>query len=261
MKGVAALLAVACYEARMAARGRGVWIGMVPMAALALLVGMGRLDGAESARLNAGAVAEALTLVVPVGVGVVLADRLRRGTAAGLGDLLDSVPLRGAARIGAVLAGGLAVALLPVLPVTAVLGAAAAVRTGDAAALPWTALAFLVVLLPACAWITALAGVLALVLPAPLARAFVVPAWFWAVAWNPRLLWAPTPVGTLLVPSGEYPAQAWFGTTPSWAGNGQVGWLSPAADGTVTGLANLACVLLSTALLIGGARLIMMGKR
>ncbi|WP_435110328.1 hypothetical protein [Nocardiopsis synnemataformans] len=258
MRGIAAVVR---YEARMAVRARGVWIGMVPVSLLGLVIAHAPLTGQESARLNAGAMAEALTLLVPVGVAVVLADRLRRGGATGLDELLDTTPLNGTVRTTGVLGGALAVALLPVLALVAALGAVITVRTGDAMALAWAALGFLLVVLPACVWMTALASLLGLVLPVTLARFLVVPLWFWAVSWNYTLLWVPTPVGTVLVPGGEYPAQAWFGTTPVWAGHGQAEWLSPAPDGAVTGLVNLACVLLGTALMVGCARLIMMRRR
>lgn len=261
MTRIAAAGAVVRYEARMAARARAVWIGMVPVSLLGLVIALAPLTGRESARLNAGVMAEGLAFLVPVGVAVVLADRLRRGGAAGMDELLDTVPLNGTVRVTGVLGGSLAAALVPVLALVAVLGSVIAVRTGDPMALGWSALGFLLVVLPACAWMAALASLLGLVLPVTLARFLVVPLWFWAVSWNYTLLWVPTPVGTVLVPSGEYPAQAWFGTTPSWAGRGQVGWLSPAPDGAVTGLANLVCVLLGTALMVGCARLIMMRRR
>ncbi|MDT0301345.1 hypothetical protein [Streptomonospora wellingtoniae] len=261
MNRVAAAGAVVGYEARMAARSRAVWIGTLPVALLCLLIALAQVSGQESARLNAGATAEAVALLVPVGIAVVLADRLRRSRTAGLDELLDTMPGSGTGRVVGVLGGAFAVALLPVAALFAVLGAVIAVRTGDPAATAWSALAFVLVVLPACAWIAALASLLGLVLPVTPVRFLVVPLWFWAVAWNHTLLWVPTPVGTLLVPSGEYPSQAWFGTSPSWAGRGQLDWLSPAPAGAATGLLNLACVLLGTALMVGCARLIMMRKR
>lgn len=261
MTGIAAAGAIVRYEARMAARARAVWVGMVPVTLLGLVVGLAPLTGQESARLNAGAMAEGLTLLLPMGVAVVLADRLRRGGSAGLDELLDTAPVNGTVRVAGVLGGALAVVLAPVLVLFLVLGAVITVRTGEAAAPGWALLALLLVVLPACAWAAALSSLLGLVLPVTLARFLPVPLWLWAVAWNHTLVWVPTPVGTVLVPSGEYPAQAWFGTTPTWAGHGQVDWLSPAPAGAVTGSLNLACVLLGTALMVGCARLIMMRKR
>ncbi|MDA8369785.1 MAG: hypothetical protein M0026_07920 [Nocardiopsaceae bacterium] len=255
MKGIAVAAAVVRYEARMAARSRAVWIGMVPVSLLGAVFGFATLTGQESARLNAGAMAETLLVIVPIGVAAVLADRLRRSRTTGLGELLDTMPLNGAACTVGALGGALAVALAPVLALVAVLGAVIAVRTGDPVAPVWALLAFLLVVLPACVWTAALAALLGLALSVTLARFLVIPLWYWAVYWNYTLWWVPTPVGTVLVPSGEYPAQAWFGTTPVWAGYGQLDWLSPAPAGAATGLANLACVLLGTALMVGCARL------
>lgn len=252
---------VARYEARMAARSKAVWIGMIPASLLGVIVGLAPLTDQESAQRNAGAMAEALLLVVPVVVAVVLADRLRRGRAAGLDELLDTMSPSGTARVLGILGGALAVALVPVLALFTVLGVVIAVRTGDPTTPVWVLSAFLLIVLPACVWASALAALLGLVLPVTLARFLVFPLWFWALYWNYTLLWVPTPVGTVLVPSGDYPGQAWFGTTPTWAGRGQLDWLSPAPDGAVTGLSNLACVFLGTALMVGCARVIMMRKR
>lgn len=261
MRGVATARATAFYEARMAVRARVVWLAMVPLVLLGVVVAANSLTGAATARLNVGVMAQSLVLLIPIGAGVALADRFRRTGAAGLHELLDATPLSVAGRLAGALAGSLAVALAPTLALMAALGGYIAVLTGDATALLWVPPAFVLIVLPPCVWAVSFSATLSLLLPVAVSRVVLVAGWYWLIAWNYTLLWVPTPTGTLLSPAGEYPAASWFTASPTWAGYGQAGWLSPASGPVWSGLANIACVLGTAVLLLVCARLILIWKR
>ncbi|RCV52804.1 hypothetical protein [Marinitenerispora sediminis] len=258
---VATAAATARCEARMALRGRALWLAAVPVTLLGLLVSVTPLTGGMPARLTAGEAASSLVLLLPIGVGVAFADRFRRSRGTGIAELLAATPLSTGGWLLGTFAGALAVALVPLAVLTTVLAVLVAVRTGDPAGLVWTPLAVAAVPLPGCLWAAALSATLGLLLPVPASRVLVVPLWLWATVWNFTLLWVPTPTGTLLAPSGEYPAAAWFGVHPPWAGAGQVAGLSPGPGGTPAALLWLGCTLAAVAVLLLCSRLILVWKR
>ncbi|ASU83347.1 hypothetical protein CDO52_11670 [Nocardiopsis gilva YIM 90087] len=239
----------------MALRGKAMWFAVLPFALISLLLLLRPVTAVVPAQEKAGKIVLMLVFLVPVGVGVAMADRFRRTRGSGIEELLASTPLAGPRRLLGVLFGGAAVASAPGLVISLGSGVYIAIADGAPSAPLWSVVAFAVLLLPACLWSGALTATLGLVLPVPVVRVLVAPLWLWFNWWNYTLRWVPTPTGTVLTPIGEYPGAAWFGVDTTWAGYGQVALLSP-PTGPVPALVNLACVLGAVALFVWAARLI-----
>ncbi|GAA2978669.1 hypothetical protein [Actinokineospora diospyrosa] len=252
-----ALRGSAWYEARMAARGRVLWLSLAPLTALAVLLALSSpaVMGVADPAGRVGTAVLVVTTFAVVGVGVALAGRLTQHTRPGLADLLDTTPARRTTRMSGVLAGALGVALAPVFLVVLLLGAVVAVQAGQVSPLVVAVVGALTVVLPAAVAITAFACLLGLLLPVALARVLVVAAWFWATQLSPAVVPIPTPTGTVLSPLGGYQAVAWLGARGIWADRDQSGPLSPAAS-SGTAVLNLVLVLACAVLFFLAARVV-----
>jgi len=148
-------------------------------------------------------------MLAPIGVGVVLADRGRRESQLGLGDLLGSVPNGPGSRWWGKAAGATAATLTPVACAWAVLLGYLATQRG-AAVIPAGIAAFAAVILPGMLFVAAMSLAVPLLIGAPLYRLGLIGYWFWGNLVGPRY-GIPTLSGTPLEAIGEYPSGAWFG--------------------------------------------------
>ncbi|MET8999278.1 hypothetical protein [Amycolatopsis sp. NPDC004169] len=246
-----------CYEARMAARGRVLWLTLLPLTALAVLLALSSpaVAGQDDPAGRIGTTVLVVNTFATAGLGVALAGRLNQHSAPGLAEVLDTTPGGGTTRLAGVLAGALAVALVPVSAVVVVIGAAVSIRSGTAAPLAYAVLGVLTVLVPAAVAMTTFAGLLGLLMPVIVARVLVVALWFWATQLSPSFVPVPSPTGTVLSPLGGYPAVAWLGARRIWAGRGLDGVLSP-APGSGAAVLNVVLVLVSAAVFFFAARLL-----
>jgi len=246
------------YEARMAARGRVLWLSLLPLSGLAVLLALSSpaVTGVADAAGRVGAAVIVVNTFAVVGIGVALAGRLNQHSRPGLIEVLDTTPGGRTTRLTGVLAGALAVAFAPILVVVVLFGAVVCLQSGSAAPLAAAALGVVTVLAPAALAITTFAGFLGLLMPVALARVLVVATWFWATQLNPSIVPIPTPTGTVLSPLGGYQAVAWLGAPDIWADRARVGMLSPPPD-SGSALLNLALVLACAAVFFLGARLVM----
>ncbi|WP_017591104.1 hypothetical protein [Nocardiopsis potens] len=229
------------YEALMAVRRRILWYAMAPLSLLALLASAAPPGSIDDGVRHAGHAAVVVAMICVPGVAVALADRLAEGTRAGMGELLAAAPYGAAVRPAAMIAAPLGVALLPPLLVVLGAGLMGALADGGPAPIGAALFAFSVVLLPGAAAAAAFAALLGLLMPPVLARTAAALVWFWSTIATPQLSPVPTPTGTLLSPSGGYPAAAWAGQPEVLAHRFLDGPLSPPAD-TGWALANLAIV-------------------
>ncbi|WP_277671456.1 hypothetical protein [Saccharomonospora viridis] len=215
-----ALRGVIGYELRMQLRKRSLWL--VLGALLALEFGTQgpnfptNLPADTPLRQTMGAWALTFNLIAPIGIGVLLADRLVRDRRLGVEDMLEGLPVRPGTRLWGKYLGVLAAGSLPILLCVAGAAGYEAIRNGDVTALGWGLLAFGGVNLPGLAFITAFALLVPAVLSAPLFRVLFVGYWFWGNLLNPDVL--PTLTGSLLTPVGDYAAAGLFDADPLWAG-------------------------------------------
>ncbi|MEE6263077.1 hypothetical protein [Plantactinospora sonchi] len=243
MTGVSELLAVSRYEFRMQARKRSLWL--VTLLLGGLFVAMQGDQGPRYLPADTPP-AEVMTtwavlfgIVVPLGFGMVLADRLVRDRRLRTAALLESLPVGPGRLLAGKYLGGLAASALPVFLLMLVAGGYESVSRGDPLLLGWAVLAFAVVMLPGLVFVAGFALVCPLVLSAPLFRVLFVGYWFWGNMLGSEIL--PSLTGTLLTPIGGYPASWLTGEWQMYAG--MPGWLSflrPEPDG----IAALSSVLL-----------------
>jgi hypothetical protein len=238
-------------------RKRSLWITMGALAVLTVVVSPGNV-GKVFAQPDPGAAmvfaGQLVMLLLPVGFGVLLADRLVRDERLNVRPVLDATQAGPDARLtgkylGACLAGG-----LPVIGIYLLLAVGHVVRHGDVAALGHAAAMTVLVLTPALLFVGAFAMLCPLLMPAPLFRVLFVGYWFWANLVNPAIM--PTLNDTLLRPVSGYaiallqPADSDLaGPTPGAALN----LLRPAATPT-TAWVSLAVLLTMAAFALAGAR-------
>ncbi len=242
------------YEMLMAARGRVLWLAVLPLLALAVFFDATSPSlssvGSVSGRLAAWTVG--INLFATLGIGVALADRFARTARPGLPDVLDATGARVGPRMLASLLGPLAVALAPVALAVLGLGGYVAVDRGDPAALGWSAAAFTAIVVPAALVTAAFAAAAGLLLPVPIARALVLLGWGWATILRSGLLPVPTLAGSVLSPLGDYAAAAWLDAPRFEPTAGAL--LSPPAT-AATALLSIAALLATATALFLIARL------
>jgi ABC-2 type transport system permease protein len=252
------LLAVGRYEFRMQARKRSLWLATLPLAALIALTqgdrGPSHLPATAPAREVMGGWALLFGIVLPIGFGMVLADRLVRDRRLGTAALLESLPAGEGVLLTGKYLGGVVATSLPALLAMLVVGGYESLHRGDPALLGWAVVAFTVALLPGLAFVAGFALVCPLALSAPLFRVLFVGYWFWGNMLSPDFL--PSLTGTLLTPIGDYSASWLMRGTALYAG--APGWLSflrpdPGGAGSVLASVGLLLVLGPLPLVLAGA--------
>jgi ABC-2 type transport system permease protein len=246
------------YEARMAARGRVLWLSMLPLTALAVLLALSSpaVAGQADPAGRIGTTVLVVNTFAMAGLGVALAGRLSQHSRPGLTEILDTTPGGRTSRLAGVLAGALAVVLVPVSVAVLLIGAVVSAQAGAVAPLAHAALGVVTVLVPAALVIATFAGLLGLLVPVVLARVLVVALWFWATQLSPSFVPVPTPTGTVLSPLGGYPAVVWLGARRIWANRQRDGVLSPLPDGS-SAVLNVVLMLALAAVFFFAARLVM----
>ncbi|MDI3388687.1 hypothetical protein QIS99_21120 [Streptomyces sp. B-S-A8] len=242
---VTALLWTLRYEALMAARSRAVWGTVLPLALLSLLLATTSptVTGHGDPVFRAGAAAVLVNSFCTLGVGLALADRLRRGLEArGMAELRTATPAKPLAQSLGTLAGPLLTALAPVAALLALYATVLAATAGSVAPLGSAAAALCLAVLPSALLVAAFAGLLGALLPVAAARAITVVVWLWACHFPPAFSPLPTPTGTVLSPLNGYPLVAWAGAPQVWATRQGGGVLRPDVSGA-TALLNVVLVL------------------
>lgn len=196
--------AVAIYEWKMQMRRPALWIVLLIFALPIFARGdtnpwdIGRHTGALTV---AAEWAYSLMLLLPVGYGICLADRVRRD--APLRDLLHST---GAAPELHLLGKYLGTALASAVPIA--LGYAAGllvalVRFGDPGLIPAGVAAFALICLPGLLFVAAFSIVVPIWIPVPLYAPLLAGYWIWGNL-LPASVGIPTLSGTVLTPLGAY---------------------------------------------------------
>jgi hypothetical protein len=205
------MAAVACarYEMRMQLRRWSMWVTTAVIVVLIPLISRGLVDDLFDADPKDAMVSAAVhvNLLLPIGYGCLLADRLVRDTRLRVAPILDTTPTSPAARLIGKYVGVCTAGALPIVATYFGLASVYVGTTGDLEAIAWAAAAFGAIVAPALLYVGALAQAVPLVMPAPLFRVLFVGYWFWSTI-NPAVM--PTLSRTLLYPIGGYPIQALF---------------------------------------------------
>jgi ABC-2 type transport system permease protein len=247
------------YELVMMLRKRSLWIVNGVIVLLLALVSFQSFGDAlqdPDARESMARTAFLLNLMLPIGYGCLLADRLIRDARLNVAPVLDATPASGLGRLAGKYLGVCAAAAIPLAIVYFGFAAVYAATGGRPIALAWAGAAFAVVIAPAVLFVGAFALTVPLLMPAPLFRVLFVGYWFWGNAISPSAM--PTPSQSLLAPIGDYPVQELLG----WDGDGTFTPAGPVAGASLNFLrpeASPATAWLSIALLFAIAALVLAG--
>ena len=158
----------------------------------------------------AGQMAFTFNLFLPVMVGILSADRLLRDFRMGVRELQESTPLHLFEYTLGKYFGVLLASLTPVLIwLWLITGLFIAFGNAPIEFFFTMTLAFLAIMVPAFAFVTAFSLACPLIMPLRVYQILFTGYWFWGNYINPEMF--PTLNGTLLTPSGMYSYQGFFG--------------------------------------------------
>lgn len=158
----------------------------------------------------AGQMAFTFNLFLPVMVGILSADRLQRDFRMGVHELQESTPLHLAEYTLGKYFGVLLASLAPVLIwLWLITGLFIAFGNAPIEFFFTMTLAFIAIMVPAFAFVTAFSLACPLIMPLRVYQILFTGYWFWGNYINPEMF--PTLNGTLLTPSGMYSYQGFFG--------------------------------------------------
>lgn len=234
------------YEFLMQIRKRSLWITTAVLALGMVLTqgerGPGYLPPDAPPRIVMTKWAILLTLVLPIGFGMVLADRLIRDRRLGVGRVLDSLPTGPTALVAGKYVGSVAATAVPSLVALLVATVVEFAARREVALFGWVIVAFAMVMLPGLMFVGAFAVVTPMLVTAPLFRVLFVGYWFWGNMLSPLLL--PSLSGTLITPVGDYAASWLLGEIVFYAGtDGILPWLRP-EPGPASAAASIGALLL-----------------
>ncbi len=200
------------YEFLMQVRKRSMWIAnglIVLLLGLLSARTLGDILHDPAAKETMASTAFLINIILPIGYGCFLADRLIRDDRLGVAAILDATPGSAAGRLAGKYLGSCAAAAVPLAIVYFGFAALYAATAGRPVALGWAVAIFAVVVLPAVLFVGAFALVVPLLMPAPLFRVLFVGYWFWGNSISAESM--PTLAQSLVTPVGSYPVQALFG--------------------------------------------------
>ena len=217
MKQLSVLLGVFRYEFRMQIRRPAVWIIMILLECLFVAL-LSRASVTEITRLltqNSLLYVLAfwtftLNRLLPIGVGVLQADRLPRDRRAKVDELFTSMPGSLSARLGGKYLGSLLATLIPMFAFYALGVGYIVYRTGNLMAIPLGLETFAVITLPGMLFISAFSLACPAVLWVPLYQFCFVGYWFWGNELSPHV-GIPTLSSTILTPEGGFMANGIYG--------------------------------------------------
>jgi ABC-2 type transport system permease protein len=250
MSQAQAFVGVTRYEFAMQLRRKAMWIGFGMISALlffVLSVTIGRSPATATPQAALGYMASGLTFLLPIGAGLLLANRVPRDRSLHVEEMLRVAPASGAIRLfgkylGATLAVSAPILLIQLAETIYISG-----YFKDTSVLLTSAAMFFTVTLPALFFVGAFAIAFTTFLWPPLFQFLLVGYWVWANV-NPDDLPFFTPNGTLLSANGAYALKGlFFYDLPSMGVSHTVvtPWLALANLAVILGCAAIALVVAS----------------
>lgn len=150
-----------------------------------------------------------LGFFLPLGVGLVLADRLARDSRLHVDEILDTLPGSLGARLTGKFLGSTLATLTPLFLFYLALVAVIVQQTGAVGTLPLALGAFLAVLVPGSLFVAGFSVALPAVIRVPVYQFLFIGYWFWADLMSPKV-GIPSIVGTMLNAAGPWAQEGIF---------------------------------------------------
>jgi ABC-2 type transport system permease protein len=233
MNQLASLAGVFAYEFRMQIRRSALWITMLLFTAFYVLSHIVNIlyvnptspaDVLRSTAIDRVLVwAGLINLLLPIAVGILIADRLPRDRRTKMEELLTSTPSALGTRIAGKYLGSTLATILPVLLFYFAGVVVIIYHTGDVGVIPLAVIACLATVLPGLLFVTAFSLACPAVLWVPLYQFLFIGYWFWG---NNHLRGIPSLSYTILTPNGSYIRAGLFGLQGSVQATPLEGWAS-----------------------------------
>lgn len=209
-------LSITRYEFGMYIRRPGYWIAYILLTAFYLFTVFAKSpDPADNIVLpsemwlRAGNWVFTFNIFMPLLAGILTADRMQRDFRGSLRELQVSSPLSNASYILEKFLGSLAGGLLPIFVLVLSIGIIMPLMgIAPAGFIGPLMLAFLSIVVPAHAFVTAFSLACPLIIPLRVYQVLFTGYWFWGNLLSPRAF--PTISDTVLNAVGQYPLQAYF---------------------------------------------------
>lgn len=227
MKQSRILLGVLAYEFKMQIRRSSLWIAYIGVAALLVRTMLNEiihsqvfgLANAPITKLVA-ALVFSTNILLPIPLGVFLADRLPRDRRTRVDELFTSMPGTLRTRIVGKYLGSTLATIIPMFVSYTLLIGFLLYQTHNLLSIPLVAADFVLIVLPGLLFVAAFSIACPAILWVPLYQFLFVGYWFWGNALSPRT-GIPTLSQTILTPVGTYISAGMLGVS-------QVGWVTSA---------------------------------
>lgn len=217
-KQTSVLIGALRYEFRMQIRRRSLWI-TIGLMGLLIITLISRFPGIYEilAHLDRYPLLPTLAQwtsnlnrLLPIGVGVILADRLPRDRRTKVDELFYSMPGALSARLAGKYFGSLFATLVPVLLLYGIGVGVIAWQTHNIMAIPLGLVTFAGIMLPGFLFVAAFSLACTAILWVPLYQFLFICYWFWGNELGAHA-GIPTISETILTPIGKYATQGFFG--------------------------------------------------
>lgn len=210
------LRGVARYEFLMQIRRPALWLAFLIFALLSSRIVTGQLRDPNFTAMHfsvfqlAAALAEQTNWLAPLGIGILLADRLPRDRRTRVEEVLNSLPGSLKARLWGKYLGTLLASLVPSFLLYLLIICLASWVVGNPGLIPVALLCYVLIVLPGMCFIAAFSLALPVVIWVPLYQFLFFGYWFWGNVLAPGY-GLPTLSGTILTPIGSFIAASFFG--------------------------------------------------
>lgn len=198
------------YEFLMQIRRRSIWLVLILTSILSAILWLAFISGVRALAIDAVMyLAEFTAWFLPVGAGLVLADRLARDKKLCVDEILDTFPGSLGARLVGKYLGSTLATLVPVVLIYALGVGYILARFHDPHNLLLALEAFAAIALPGILFAAGFSVALPAILKVPIYQVLFIGYWFWANFMSPRFH-IPTLTGTMLNATGPWAQEAFF---------------------------------------------------
>lgn len=243
------LVGLSRVHARMARRQKALWFTTVPLTALAALIAIGNRSAPGTGGVEDLAfTGQMLAIFTGIAYTAAFADFFTTPAKLGVHELEASAPITPVVLRLARVLGSFLIVTLPSFVVLLVMGIVQTVN-GSPWSIPGAVAVMLTVVGPAALIAMTLSGLAGAVLPSALGRIVAVVLWFALVLSSPMIP-IPTPNGTVFNVIGDAILPGYFGTSPTYAAAGPLGFDGTPVGATVSLILQIIVILV---LLVAGS--------